>query len=338
MMRKAVAVLAGWAALGSGGGSLARAAGADGTEGLAGTNAPVKGAAAADSFSLTELLPVPWQKNPRLPFMVVTDVSAEGKKRPEVSPGAPAYFELRSSGYRVIGDIVGEKTVTAEELEPTLLKALGQAGYYPAKPGHPPSLLIVYRWGAHYRLDPENPDADARVRNTLERAEMVGGEKFARDLEAAYREAAGMGLALRRMAGDDAFKEFVNPINRFKNIDHKNELLMDRTGDDIYYIVASAYDYNSMRAGTPVHLWRTRVTVPVNGVTQRQTLPTMLVTAAPFFGKETDRADLVARRTIPEGSVELGTATVVEHDVPPTSAAGAAAEKETVQPQGAEKK
>jgi len=70
-----------------------------------------------------------------------------------------------------------------------------------------------------------------------------------------------------------------------------------------------------MKAGQPVHLWRTRVTVSTGGVTQDQTLPTMATIAGPFFGKETDGADLVARRAL-QGKVEVGTPVVVDPLVP----------------------
>lgn len=282
---------------------------------LAASAAPTPPPAQSDKFSLTDLLPTAWQKNPRLYFMVNTEVSEGGKKLPEVTPDHPAYFELRVTGYREIGDTpAGHKTLKAEQLEPTLLKALASGGYYRAKEGQAPSLLVVYRWGVHSPLDPETLDQNAVIRNKLDRAEMIGGVKFAEELAAAYRERAIWGSMPTGLPPDAA--EFMDPVNILKMKDKKMMLMIDGTGDDIYYIVASAYDYTSMKEGRPVHLWRTRVTVPSTGVTQADTLPTMLVTAGPFFGKETDRAEIVSRRTVPEGSVELGTATVVEPIVP----------------------
>jgi hypothetical protein len=268
-----------------------------------------------EKFSWSEMLPTAWQKNPRLFFMVATDVSEAGKKLPPVSTEHPAYFELKTAGYREIGDTAaGEKTLKPEQIEPTLLKALASGGYHPAKEGQAPSLLIVYRWGVHSPLDPDALDGNARILNQLDRAAMIGGEKFAAELMEAYRERATFAAISRGMPPE--MREFADPVNILKMRDQKTYLMVEGTGDDIYYIVASAYDHASMKAGRPVHLWRTRVTVPSNGVTQEITLPTMLVTAGPFFGKETDRAEIISRRTVPEGSVEIGTATVVEPAAP----------------------
>jgi hypothetical protein len=57
------------------------------------------------------------------------------------------------------------------------------------------------------------------------------------------------------------------------------------------------------------------MTVGAAGVSQQQSLPTLLISAAPFFGKETPEPQILTRRTLREGSVELGTPTVVEENV-----------------------
>lgn len=254
--------------------------------------------ATSDPFALTDLLPTPWQKNPRLYFMVVTEMSDEGRKLPEATPERPVYFQLRNSGYKEIGDAgAGEKTLPAEQVEPILLRALAVNGYLPAAEGQTPSLLIAYRWGLHSNLDPEHPDRNAVVRNRIDRAIMIGGDHFGRDVLQAYREAATFNSP--------------EPLDALRMRDHRTHLMMDRIDDDIYYVVASAYDYASFAEGHPVHLWRTRITVPTAGITQQQTLPTLIATAGPFFGKETNFAESVSRR-VREGNVEIGPATVVE--------------------------
>lgn len=264
-----------------------------------------------DSFVWSELLPTAWQENPRLHFTVTTELSEEGKKLPEVTPEHPAFFQLRVSGYREVGDTpAGEKTLKAEEIEPTLLRALATSGYQPAKPDRPPSLLVVYRWGTHNMIDSDHLDPNQKVRNILDRALLVGGEKFAGDLEAAYREAATFAPISKNLPAE--VREFTDPISLLKMRDQKTRFLVERSTDDIYFIVASAYDYNSFTERRLVLLWRTRVTVTSQGVTQAQTLPTMIATAGPFFGKETDGAEIIGRHTIPRGRVEIGTPTVVK--------------------------
>ena len=276
-----------------------------------------------EKFEWSDLLPTAWQENPRLHFTVTTELSEAGKKLPEVTPEHPAYFQLRVSGYREVGDTpAGEKTLKAEEIEPTLVRALATSGYQPAKPDRAPSLLVTYRWGTHNLIDPDNPDRSQAVRNILDRALLVGGEKFAGDLGAAYREAAVFAPISKNLPPE--VREFTDPINLLKMRDSKTRFLVERTTDDIYFIVAAAYDYKAFMEHRLVLLWRTRVTVTSQGVTQGQTLPTMIATAGPFFGKETDGAEIIGRHTIPRGHVEIGTPTVVK---PADAPAQAPAEK-----------
>jgi len=106
--------------------------------------------------------------------------------------------------------------------------------------------------------------------------------------------------------------DFANPVNTFKRRSSKNEFLVDQTASDVYYVVASAYDYKSLAAKQRTLLWRTRMTVASDGVSPQQSLPTLVLTAGPFFGKEMPEAETFMKRSLPEGKVEVGTPTVVE--------------------------
>lgn len=266
------------------------------------------------------LLPNAWQKNPRLNFTVVTDMTEAGKKLPPVSPAQPVYFHLHSGGYQQLGDApAGEKTIKQEQIEKVLLHALAANGYLPAKPPERlPSLLIIYGWGSHNMV--ESLSSDEIARNLLDRAALVGGEKFAAKLNAVFREADTFAASLPpppRVAGFDPLIEapvieFMNPLNTFRMSDRKNDFLLNQISENIYFVTASAYDVAAIAERRRVLLWRTRMTVTTQGVTQEQTLPTLVLTAAPFFGKETNGAEIINRRTVREGSVELGTPVVVE--------------------------
>lgn len=286
-------------------------------------------AKAQDSGWVFSLLPKSLQKNPQLELTVVTEMTEAGKKLPPPTPAKPTYFEAYTPGPQHRGHSEGSgKTVAKEEIDRLLTRALATNGFLPHKlPEHPPTLIIVYTWGAHSLLvegDPENPSLspEAVASNLLDRAALVGGEKFAREVLELFQQADAMATAANATvapSGQPVFTPemmaFANPVNLFRLRSPKNEFLIDQTASDVFYVTASAYDYQSVTANKRLLLWRTRMTVAAAGVSQQQSLPTLVISAAPFFGKETTEPEILYRRTLREGSVELGTPTVIEENV-----------------------
>jgi hypothetical protein len=302
--------------------------------------APVPAPAATPKNSQSdwvfELLPKSLQKNPRLELTVITEMTDEGKKLPPVSSAQPAYFESFSAGFRQLGHAPGnEHTLKQEDIEKLLVRSLASNGYLPAeRPAHAPSLLIIYTWGSHNLLleaDDENPSLSPTqlAANILDRAALVGGQKFAAKLLDLFEQADAMSYASSAHVPPGGqpvitpeMQEFMNPVSMFKRADSKNEFLVDQAANDVYYVVASAYDYGSVTKHQRRLLWRTRMTVAAQGVSQEQSLPTLVLTAAPYFGKDMADPEILSRRTMREGTVEIGTPVVVESNVPaPTKAA-----------------
>jgi len=277
------------------------------------------------------LLPKSLQKNPNLELTVVTEMTEDGKKLPPVTPEQPAYYLTQSSGYHQLGDSTGnEKTLPEAEVERILTKALAPNGYRPAQPpAQPPTLMIFYTWGSHNLLlepDTDNPTLSAQrvARNLLDRAALVGGTKFAKEMLQLFTQADALATASYTPPPppgadaspgpviDQAQMEFMNPVNLFKMKSPKNEFLVDQTADDVYYVVASAYDYRALQQKQRKLLWRTRMTVAAKGVSQEQSLPTLIATAAPYFGQDMPEAEVLIKRAVPDGKVEIGTPIVVE--------------------------
>lgn len=272
------------------------------------------------------LLPKSLQKNPRLELTVITEMTDAGKKRQAVSPQQPAYVELFTNGPRHLGHSAGnERTMKQDEVERLLLRSLATNGYLPAQlPAQPPTLLILYAWGSHALLtegDAENPSLSPEhvARNLLDRAAMVGGEKFARQLLDLFQQADAMSIAASAPPppGGEAVItpatfEFANPVAQFKRRDPKNEFLVDQAASDVYYVVASAYDYKSVVENRRILLWRTRMTVASRGVSPEQSLPTLVLSAAPYFGRAMNEPEILTKRSMREGAVEVGTPTVVD--------------------------
>jgi hypothetical protein len=153
---------------------------------------------------------------------------------------------------------------------------------------------------------------------------MVGGAKFARELATLFEQADAMALANQPARTDPSGNvigvdpvlgpeqmAFFNPVNLFKLRNPKNEFLVDQASDDCYYVVASAYDYAAFARQQRTLLWRTRMTVNSRGVSQVQSLPTLITTAAPYFGRDMLESEVIVKRAR-EGEITIGTPTVIE--------------------------
>ncbi|MBI5770682.1 MAG: hypothetical protein HZA93_23090 [Verrucomicrobia bacterium] len=277
------------------------------------------------------LLPKTFQKNPRVDLTVITEMTPLGKKLPPVTPAKPVYYIAQSAGFQQRGHAPGhEKTLKEAEIERLLVRSLATSGYLRAdgSPAQPVSLAIIYTWGSHNLLtegDEENPvlSGEMVARNILDRAALVGGERFAAQLLKLFEEADSLALASRATpppGGESvigpAQMDFLNPVNLFRRSSSKNDFLVDQTANDVYYVVASAYDYGALLRKERRLYWRTRMTVAAQGVSQDQTLPTLIATAGPYFGKDMPEVEILSRRATPEGKVEIGEAVVVGTEDP----------------------
>jgi hypothetical protein len=271
------------------------------------------------------LLPKSFQKNPLIDLTVITEMTPLGRLLPAVSPAAPAYFITQSAGFNQRGHAPGnEHTLAPESVERLLTRALAASGYLPSSPEHPASLVIIYTWGSHNLLvegDADNPTLSANLvaRNLLDRAALVGGEQFAAKLLRLFEQAdslANAGGATVAPGGEavvtPAMMEFTNPVAMFRRESGKNDFLVEQTANDVYYVVASAYDYAALTRKIRRLYWRTRMTVAAQGVSQEQTLPTLIASAGPYFGKDMGEPEILSKKATPEGKVQVGEAVVVE--------------------------
>jgi len=304
-----------------------------------------------------ELAPKSLQANPNLEMTVITEMTLEGKDVPPPTPEHPVYYVTDSAGFRQVGDAIPEKSLTEGDMAALMAKALAVRNYQPAQaPAHPPSLLIVYTWGSHNRIDhldwsgigtgASPADKTAILKNLLERATLVGGDQFAVQLYHALQQlddlnraqlkhpastmptasvagsmggGGGGGRGQPRMnfsAGDNGAPLSSNalsgmsPVEQFRNSDSTHAALMAQAADDIYFVVASAYDYQFALQHKSLLLWRTRMTVDATGgVTQESSLPSLVLTAGPYFGRDMAKADYLRKPSL--GRVILGTPEVI---------------------------
>ena len=192
-----------------------------------------------------------------------------------------------------------------------MARSLRAGGYLPAGPGHPPTIYIYYRWGSFNKLSDldqgagqitapgvtnvKGPMDELQVRNLLERAAMVGGTKFA-------------------VEWSDALE--AGTFHWWENKSARNAFLVDVASGNLYFIIATACDYDAAVKGGVVVLWQTRISTDSRGVSMDGSLPQMAASAATFLGHETDGPVRLDRPVIKEGNVEIGEPVVVREELP----------------------
>ena len=253
--------------------------------------------ATEERFRLVDLLPNSVQKNPKIALTVMTDMTEEGRARPVPSAQAPTYYAIVDGGQVEEGDpVAGDAWPTASELARVLGSSLAQGGYLPAAPGHPPTVMVHYRWGILNRREPvsgasavggnaELPDSDDRVqmKNFVARAMFVGGEKFTRDLLHAIK---------------------THSLDAFRARDWQTDDLVSLVFCNLYVILASGYDYEALQRGEKKLLWKTRIATDSHGLVLRETLPALVRNAGVYIGHET--ASVMLRRRLLTGRVDMG--------------------------------
>ena len=244
---------------------------------------------------LSALIPKAFQPNPRLEMSVFTELTPEGRKLPEASPAHPAYFVAKDQGFQQKGAALGgEHPPDAARLERTFFDVLARQGYLPATDqAHPPSLVLVYFWGSHNAMAPEDAQnfPELAEQYDLERAALVGGRRYAQQF--ADQQAFGVSLADR------------SP---------KKDFLRNQATVDLYYVVVSAYAFNELAQNKHLLLWRTTMTVTANGVNMQESLPALIVTGGDYFGRPMDEAAAI-RRNVRRGTVTLGPLNILDEDV-----------------------
>jgi hypothetical protein len=316
------------------------------------------GLAPAALASTLDLAPRSAQGNPTLEMTVVSESTLEGKQVAPPTPQHPVYYVTDSAGFRQIGDAIPEQSLTETDMAVLMTKALAARNYQPADAAHPPTLLIVYTWGSHNRIEhvdwtqiggatatsgtsPANQTAI--LKNLLERATLVGGEKFAVQLYHALQQlddltraqpkhpvssmpAGSIGGGWGGGGGRQPRMNFspgdtgaplssnalagMNPLEQFRNLDATHAALIAQAADDIYFVVASAYDYGFALKHQSLLLWRTRMTVDATGgISQESSLPSLVLSAGPYFGQDMEEAAYLRRPSL--GRVLVGNPEVI---------------------------
>lgn len=294
------------------------------------------------------LLPKSLQKNPKLSFNIVTEMTPEGRKLAPPTAEKPVYFFGQSGGVHHLG-INPEnnlKAPTTENLQRMMENALAEAHYLPTNgtTAQMPTIVVFYQFGSHSFQPPASVAPDTPPGETppdpsttgdvpvpeitlrkalLDRAQLLGGKKFLKDVSEAMEQTdrkAGMEAAHVAPEGGGDFMGSVasmirDPFDELRNKSPEYERLVDELFSSSFFAVASAYDYAALAKNQRKLLWRTKMTVNSLGVNMVESLPPLVAAAAPYLGHETLEPVVITKRVNRNGNVEVGEAKVVEADV-----------------------
>lgn len=278
--------------------------------------------APSESAWVFNLLPRTLQQNPRLDLTVVTELTPEGRKRPDVSVRHPAYCLIQSGGYHhAAGEAARGGSLPADAIDALVRQTLAARGYFLAAESVPASLVLVYNWGMHGRqIHDESMGGEEMLGDFLDRAGLVGGARFRAEVETVLAEAMAQadaaataptrhmeldGMAVSPVLGPEQM-EFISPINHFRERSAKHDFLLEKAAGDVCFVIISAYDHDALAKGHRLLLWRTRLTVRTDGVAQAAALAALLGAAAPYLGRDMAEPAILTRRLHPEGQVWLG--------------------------------
>lgn len=290
------------------------------------------------------LLPNSFSKNPRLSLTVFTEFTPAGRELTPPTTQEPVWCVLYDAGKLQRGSAAsaGEKAPAPELLEKQLREALGANGYLitdnPQE--HAPRIAVLMHWGSYTTVsetdDLESVPENVRRRELVERAALVGGEKFAEDLATAIVERDKIAQAthqprsvtfydgstatpISRVGGDVQSMtgfDMMDPLYLFENRDRKTLRLMTQSRSSFYFVIASAFDYASLATPRRRLLWRTKMTVASDGVSMVQTLPVLIANSAPFVGREMAEPEANTRR-VRDGKVKIGPTEVIGYEDEP---------------------
>ncbi|WP_438481910.1 hypothetical protein [Oleiharenicola lentus] len=205
---------------------------------------------------------------------VNVDMTVAGRKIAPPTKEKPIHY------YPVVGSF---KSATRGDPLPDQRKtlrafavALARQNYLVMSQQVPPTVVLVFRWGA---VDPE-----------IEEFEIPG--------EASPLEVFSNQNEMFTLVGGNQ----VDPLS----IPMVQEAVNDDSRDSRYFIVVTAYDYASFAQKKKVPLWRARMSTHSEGVMMDDVAAALITSGAPHFGVETKKPVRTLVSLERKGRVDLG--------------------------------
>jgi hypothetical protein len=230
-----------------------------------------------------------WLYHHDVQVVTSTDIMPAGALLRPPSPTDPVYYVAKNFGYRDFGAVLaGDKLPVPQDMMRTIVRVLAKAGYLPADARHRPTQLIIFAWGTlytdvmpnasdHMDPNPSNMTPDSRNLNLPDyqlnyrrELQFLGGDKLG--LVSAYL--------------DDSM---VTPLPGLTRIDSDARAIARVARENLYVAALAGYEFPVQQPKHPKMLWRTKISCPAAGLVLADTLPPMLVIAAPYISHDTSQ-------------------------------------------------
>ncbi len=193
--------------------------------------------------------------------------------------------------------------------------------YFPTKDPKNADLLIVVHWGTTTVYENPNQQDDLQRKNDAIAAEQAAPPSM--DHSALNQELAIADLEQGTEENSIAFNARLLGF-RQQLAQESNKLSSSSSGvsdgeialklllsEERYFIILMAYDYHTMKKGTPPKLlWSTRFSIRSPGNSFTASLPVMSKVAADYFGHPIDGLR-IEKPDVPRGKVDVGVPQVV---------------------------
>lgn len=256
--------------------------------------------------------------------VAVASKSTKEYEQKKFGPGAPkpeSYLFFQGKFYSgTIHDGNLEKA-QFDEIAKILAENLVHQNYFPSKDEKNTDLLIVVHWGVTTLAFEPNIEADKLRLNQL--AAMVANGSGAGKVMAEFQ--AQQAIVDTEQDHIDQQSRVNAELLGFKDQFYKDaahstssaaisdaEDMVDSLTQERYFVILMAYDYHTMKKGTPpTLLWSTRFSIRAGGNSFTKALPAMSRVAADYFGHAIDGLKTEKPDLVPKGKVEVGQPKVV---------------------------
>jgi hypothetical protein len=210
--------------------------------------------------------------------LTVTDVTEAGRSWPLPEPGKPVFYEAISFGSRNFPGLPGDVKPNPRAMADLIRKTLAEQGFLPAKEKGVAKIFLSIGWGFS--------------RANFGSLGFLGGDK----------------LDLIWELGNSQFAS--GPPRWMRSI--TAEKVIGAANSNLYIASIQAFDLEKLDAGEQVLLWHTRIACEARGLMMADAIPTMIVAAGPFIGRETKKPVWRYAAEIKKDHVDFGELKTIE--------------------------
>jgi hypothetical protein len=230
----------------------------------------------------------PSKPKPGPEVLVVADAPGDLPPQFRAAPGKPVHYHLLGINERTLGQsIAGEPQPDKAVLEREIERALASQGYLRTRVGGPmPTLALIVSWGSANLMIEELSETDEAT-----------GETSTTNIVFNQREIAQLVGAIK------SHRKFLSSSEA--------DAINDAARQDRVYVLIGAFDVQALAKKQKKLLWRTAISIESRRTSLPESLPVMLASAAPWFGRDSEMPVFVDDAARRKAEVHIGTPVVV---------------------------